>query len=179
MKFAWKIGNWLNRKKNQFSDFSDSYFSSYGRFSAIFCDVITPIFDDNSKNINLRIFSLFFPYYTAHSPSSIKGWSKVRGGVCTSLIGKNPFFWRVPTIFALCTHFSFKENIVLGWNQSSNFLPQKVVTDMRYFLLLSETVLNIFCFGLIPAVSLRSVHKHNLYNGVKFVCSNNLELICN
>ena len=55
------------------------YFSSYGHFSIIFCDIIIPIFDDNSKNINLRNFSLFFPYYISHSPSSIKGWSKVRG----------------------------------------------------------------------------------------------------
>ena len=86
-------------------------------------------------------FLIFFPYYTAHSPPSIKGWSKVKaGGVCISLIGKNPFFGGVPTIFARWTHFSFKENIVLGWNQSSKLLPQKVVTDMRYFLLLRRCV---------------------------------------
>ena len=52
------------------------YFSSYGHF----CDVIIPIFDNNSKNINLRIFKLFFPYYTAHSPSSLETGSKLRGG---------------------------------------------------------------------------------------------------
>ena len=55
-------------------------------------------------------------------------------GVCISLIGtgtyflhciyviihhtgdieSDTFFYEVPTIFARCTHFSFKENIVLG-----------------------------------------------------------------
>ena len=36
LKFTWKIGNRLIRKKNQFSDFFDFYFSSYGHFSVIF-----------------------------------------------------------------------------------------------------------------------------------------------
>ena len=36
LKFTWKIGNRLNRKKNQFSDFSVFYFSSYSHFSVIF-----------------------------------------------------------------------------------------------------------------------------------------------
>ena len=36
LKFTWKIGNRLIRKKNQFSDFSDFYFSSYGHLSVIF-----------------------------------------------------------------------------------------------------------------------------------------------
>ena len=31
VKCTWKIGNRLNRKKNQISDFSDFYFSSYHR----------------------------------------------------------------------------------------------------------------------------------------------------
>ena len=34
-KFTWKIQNRLNRKKNQISDFTDFYFSSYGHFSVI------------------------------------------------------------------------------------------------------------------------------------------------
>ena len=38
------------------------------------------IFHNYSKNKNRRIFLLFFPYYITHSPSSIKGWSKVSGG---------------------------------------------------------------------------------------------------
>ena len=42
LKFTWKIGNRLNRKKNQISNFSFFYFSSYGHF----CEVITPIFRD-------------------------------------------------------------------------------------------------------------------------------------
>ena len=58
-----------------------------------FLYAITPILDDNSKNKNRRIFSLFFPYYTAHSPSSMKIGSKQRGGVCISLSGKNPKYW--------------------------------------------------------------------------------------
>ena len=140
MKFTWKIGNWLNRKKNQFSDFSDSYFSSYGRFSAIFCDVITPIFDDNSKNINLRILFIIFPVLYSRLPIIHKRLIKSEGGGLHILNWEKPIFWGVPTIFARCTHFSFKENIVLGWNQSSKLLPQKVVTDMRYFLLLRRCV---------------------------------------
>ena len=38
-----------------------------------------------------EFFLLFFPYYITHSPSSIKGWSKVRGEVCMSVIGTNPY----------------------------------------------------------------------------------------
>ena len=45
LKFTWKIGIQLNRKKNQILDFSNFYFSSYGHF----CDVITPIFDEISR----------------------------------------------------------------------------------------------------------------------------------
>ena len=50
-------------------------------------------FHNNSKNKNRRIFLLFIPYYITYSPSSIKGWSKVRGGgggVCISLIETGP-----------------------------------------------------------------------------------------
>ena len=36
-------------------------------------------FHDNSKNNNWRIFLLFFSFYTAHSASSMKTRSKVRG----------------------------------------------------------------------------------------------------
>ena len=43
-KFTWKIHNRLNWKKNQISDSSDFYLSSYGNF----CD-ITPIFDEISR----------------------------------------------------------------------------------------------------------------------------------
>ena len=60
----------------------------------------------------------------------------MKGGGLHILDLEKSIFWGVPTIFARCTHFSFKENIVLGWNQSSNLLPKKVVTDTRYFLLL-------------------------------------------
>ena len=53
-----------------------NFFFSYGHF----CDVITPIFDDNSKNRNRRIFLLFFPFYSAHSAPFIKFWPLLRAG---------------------------------------------------------------------------------------------------
>ena len=44
-------------------------------------------------------------------------------------------FKRVPPFFTRCTHFNLKENIIVSWNQSSNLLPQKVVTDLQKFSL--------------------------------------------
>ena len=67
MKFTW----------NQFSDF---YFSSCGHFS----EKIAPIFDDNSRKKNRRIFLLFFPLYLKHSAPFITTflrWSFLRGGL--------------------------------------------------------------------------------------------------
>ena len=64
----------------------DFYFWSYGHC----CDVITPIFDDNSKNKYRRIFLLFFPFYSAHSAPFINFPPLLRGGVCMSVIGKKP-----------------------------------------------------------------------------------------
>ena len=49
-KFTWKIGNRLIRKKNQFSDFSDYYFSSYGHFSVLFLKK-SPQFSRSIQNI--------------------------------------------------------------------------------------------------------------------------------
>ena len=42
----------------------------------------------NSKNINLSIFLLFSPFYSAHSVSFIKFPPFMRGGFCLSLSGK-------------------------------------------------------------------------------------------
>ena len=64
-KCTWKIQNRLNRKKNQISDFTNFYFSSYSYFvtsspqlSIKFCTI--------SKNINRRIL-----YYSSHSTQHI------------------------------------------------------------------------------------------------------------
>ena len=97
IKFTWKIRNRPNRKKDQISDFSDIYFSSYGNF----CGVITPnfwwIFHNISKIKNRRIFVLFFLFYSAHCASFMKVGSKLRGGVCLSLIGTEPNWFEVWT----------------------------------------------------------------------------------
>ena len=79
--------NWLNRMKNKISDFSYFYFVSYGHF----CDVITPIFDEFfTITRNIRIGE-FFSFYSAHSASSMKTGSKLRGGgICISLVGTGP-----------------------------------------------------------------------------------------
>ena len=107
---------WIERKK-QFSNFYDFSFSIYSHLSVIFCDVITRIFDDNSKNINLRIFSLFFPYYTPRSPSSIKHWSKVRGGVCISIVGKHPVYClcHLPVYFTVWYYISCHPVTTFSW----------------------------------------------------------------
>ena len=71
---------WIERW-TKLRNFSDFYFLSYGNF----CDVITRIFNDNSKNKNRRIFFLFIPFYSAHSPHLIKFRTFLRGGVCMSV----------------------------------------------------------------------------------------------
>ena len=50
------------------------------------------IFHDNSKNNNRRIFLVSFPFYSAHSASSIKTGTKTERevGVCIPLDGKRP-----------------------------------------------------------------------------------------
>ena len=66
-----KIGNQLNRNKNQIPDFSDFYFSSYGHF----CAVIIPILDEISRK---------------KSASSIKTGSKLGGGSARRSLENNP-----------------------------------------------------------------------------------------
>ena len=63
--FLWKMRNVLKRKKNNVSDFSYYYFSSYSHFLVILWrhhPNFRWIFDDNSKNKNRRIFLLFLSY---------------------------------------------------------------------------------------------------------------------
>ena len=56
---------WIERKPN-FRLFLFLFFELRS-FQCHFCDVITPIFDDNSKNKNRRIFFIIFPFYSACS----------------------------------------------------------------------------------------------------------------
>ena len=82
VKFTWKMRNVLNQKKNHESDFSDFYFPSYGHFLVILWrhhPNFRWIFHDNSKINNQRFFLLFFSFYSAHSPPSIRTGSKLRG----------------------------------------------------------------------------------------------------
>ena len=73
--------NWEKANRNNVATEKRSqhfFFSTFFKISKFF---IIPIFDDNSKNVYLRFFSLFFPYYTAHYQSSMKTGSKLRGGL--------------------------------------------------------------------------------------------------
>ena len=73
--------NRLNRKKNQISDFSDLYFSSYGYFWSFLYPnfFLYPI----TRKIDISFVS-------AHFALSVKTGSKLRGGVCISLVGNIP-----------------------------------------------------------------------------------------
>ena len=62
MKFTLKIGKWLNRKKNQFSDLSEFYFSSYGHFSVIFL-TSSPQFSMITRKMNIKIFFYYFSHF--------------------------------------------------------------------------------------------------------------------
>ena len=70
--FEPKIRNRLNREKNQISDISFFYFSSYVNF----CDVLHPNFRWNftiTRKIKIvEFFKLFFPLYSAYSTSFMK-----------------------------------------------------------------------------------------------------------
>ena len=108
------------------------------RVIVIFCDIITQIFDDNSKNINLIIFSLFFPFYTAHSPSSIKGWSKVEGEEGLHILNwENSFFVRNIKFI----HKPPCQTLILSESQNKESLT---ITE-RYFPLNFFLLKNVHC----------------------------------
>ena len=66
LKFTWQIGNRLIRKKNQFSDFYDFYFSSYGHFSVIFLKK-SPQFSMITRKIKIgKIFLFMFSFDSEH-----------------------------------------------------------------------------------------------------------------
>ena len=81
------------------SVFSDFYFSSYGHFLVILWCHHTNfrwIFQDNSKNKkNWKLFLFQFSFYSAHSASSIKTGSQLRGrgGGLHILSWEKPHFW--------------------------------------------------------------------------------------
>ena len=108
-KFTWKIGNRLNRKKNQFSNFSDFYFSSYGHLSVLFLKK-SPQFSMMTRKIKIEEFF----YYSSRSIQNIPHHSLSlfdrghfyggRGGVCMFVIRTQPnfvdvFFSISPLIF--------------------------------------------------------------------------------
>ena len=66
------IGNLYYRKPYYQQFFFLQHFSKFPK------KIFIPIFDDNLKNVNLRIFSLFFPCYKAHSQSFLITGSKLR-----------------------------------------------------------------------------------------------------
>ena len=89
VKFTWKMRIVLNRKKNQISDYSNFYFSSYCNFCTKNCQ-LSMNFHDNSKN-NIRknrklIFHLIQhivhrSHYNENKTERGRG-----GGVCISLL---------------------------------------------------------------------------------------------
>ena len=90
VKFTWKIRNWLNRKKNQVSGFSDFYFLSYGHFSSKNCQ-LSINFHHNSENKNHQnrkiVFFHSFQHIAHHSWKWDLNWG---GAVCLSLVGTEP-----------------------------------------------------------------------------------------
>ena len=98
MKFTWKIGNRLIRKKNQFSDFYDFYFSSYGHFSVIFLKK-SPQFSMITRKIKIgkKFYSCFrsIQNIAHHLQSLFDGVISERGGVgsaCPSLWHSQNFY---------------------------------------------------------------------------------------
>ena len=93
MKFTWKIGNRLNRKRNQFSGLCDFYFSSYGHFSVIFF-FKSPQFPMITRKINIGEFFYYFsrPIFPPSAPFlTTFEWEKGGGwGFCMSVSGKWP-----------------------------------------------------------------------------------------
>ena len=71
-----KVQNRLNRKKNQISDFSDIYFSSYDHFCSKNCQ-FSMNFNDNSRNKNRKI--VFFIRFSTFA-TLMKVGSKLRVG---------------------------------------------------------------------------------------------------
>ena len=82
-----KVQNRLHRKKNQISDFSDNYFSSYDQFCSKNCQ-FSMNFHDNSRNKNRKIV---FSFVSAHCATFMKVGSKLRGG------GLHILSWDRPT----------------------------------------------------------------------------------
>ena len=94
VKRTWSMRNMLNRKKNQVSELSVFYFSSYGDFWSFLYSNHSSfwwIFHDNSKNKNWKIV---YSFVSAHCASTIKIGSKLKGsrgrgwgGFCISFLG--------------------------------------------------------------------------------------------
>ena len=130
--------------------FSDQWFSRYEFWSnfgvLISSEHISPIFWYFRW---YEAYHVLEHYYWIILYGYFEGWTKffwpvvLEIWILVEFWGFGPIlmvFEGVPTIFSRCILFYFKENTVMGWNQSSNLLPGKVVTDMRYFLLLRRCV---------------------------------------
>ena len=123
-EFTWNIGNRLNTKKNQNSDFSDFYFSSYGHFSVIFV-TSAPQFPMITQKIKNR--RIFFPYYSALSASYIKFPPLLRGRVCTSWIVTGPIFYNDSKHFL--NYLSILKKYIYFWSKIRNWY-----TALKYTL---------------------------------------------
>ena len=80
-----KVQNRLNRKKNQISDISNIYFSSYNHFCSKNCQFSMNF--HTSRNKNRKIVFLFV---SSHCATFMKVGSKLRVGrsaLCMSLVG--------------------------------------------------------------------------------------------